>query len=57
MHIDRGEATIKIWLGNGEVAKSRGFRAHEINEIMRLVKKHRSDLKDAWHEHFNESNG
>ncbi len=29
VHIDRGEATIKVWLTHVEVAKSRGFRAHD----------------------------
>ncbi len=34
IHIDRADATIKVWLGSCEVAKSRGFRAHEINGII-----------------------
>ncbi len=29
VHIDRGEATIKIWLDSLEVAKSRSFRARD----------------------------
>ena len=33
IHIDRGDATIKVWLTVVEVAKSRGFRAHEINDL------------------------
>ena len=47
-----GEATIKVWLDSGEVAKSRGFRAHEINDILKMVEEHRSRLLEAWHEHF-----
>jgi hypothetical protein len=52
VHIDRGEATIKVWLDSGEVAKSRGFRAHEINDIVTLVDEHRVRLLEAWHEYF-----
>ena len=52
IHIDRGEATIKVWLDTGDVAKSRGFRAHEINAIVAMVEEHRSMLLETWHEYF-----
>ena len=52
VHIDRGEATIKVWLESCEVAKSRGFRAHEITAIVKLVEEHRETLTEAWHEYF-----
>lgn len=52
VQIDGGEATIKVWLAPVEVAKSRGFRAHEINAIVALVDEHRAKLLEAWHEHF-----
>lgn len=51
-HIDRGEATIKVWLDSGEVAKSRGFRAHEIGGILHMVTQHRAMLLEKWHEYF-----
>ena len=49
---DRGEATIKVWLKSGEVAKSRGFRAHEINDIVKMIDEHRAALLEAWNEYF-----
>ena len=52
IHVDRGEATIKLWLEPVEVAKSRGFRAHEIGGIVVLVEEHRARLVEAWHEYF-----
>jgi hypothetical protein len=52
IHVDRGEATIKVWLDSLEVAKSRGFRAHEIGDIVKLVDEHRARLLEAWHEYF-----
>ena len=52
VHIDRGDATIKVWLTDGEVAKSRGFRAHEINELLTMVAANRTRLLEAWHEYF-----
>jgi hypothetical protein len=52
VHVDRAEATIKIWLDSLEAAKSRGFRAHEINGIVAMVEQHRAALTEAWDEHF-----
>lgn len=52
IHVDRGDATIKVWLEPVEVAKSRGFRAHEINDVIALVADHRAALLEAWHEYF-----
>lgn len=52
VHIDRGEAAIKVWLETVEVAKSRGFRSHGINGIVAMVEEHRAHLLEAWHEYF-----
>ena len=47
-----GEATIKIWLESLDVAKSRGFRAHEIGGIVALVEAHRGAFVESWREYF-----
>lgn len=52
IHIDRDEATMKVWLGSLEVARSRGFRAHEINGIVAMVAEHQTALTEAWHGYF-----
>ncbi len=52
IHVDKGEATIKIWLESLEVTKSRGFRAHEISGIVKMVGKHRHLFREKWHEYF-----
>ena len=54
IHVDRGEATIKVWLDPVEVARSRGLRAHEIGSAVALVAEHRSRLSEAWHEFFDQ---
>lgn len=46
------DATIKIWLHTLEVAKSRGFRAHEIGGIVAMVEEHRAAFEESWHEYF-----
>jgi coproporphyrinogen III oxidase-like Fe-S oxidoreductase len=52
IHVDKGDATIKIWLETIQVAKSRGFRSHEINDIVKIVAGYRSLLLEKWHEYF-----
>jgi Domain of unknown function (DUF4160) len=52
VHIDKGDATIKIWLETLEVAKSRGFRAHEIGGIVVLVAAQQTMFLEKWHEYF-----
>ncbi|WP_375394907.1 DUF4160 domain-containing protein [uncultured Sphingomonas sp.] len=52
VHIDRSEATIKVWLDTLGVAKSRGFRAHEIGGIVAMVEEQRTAFLEAWHEYF-----
>ena len=49
---DRDEAMVKVRLEEVEVAKSRGFRTHEINGIVAMVAEHRETLLEAWHEYF-----
>lgn len=52
IHIDKGEATIKLWLHDMTVAKHRGFRAHEISGIIALATPYRAQFLEAWHEYF-----
>jgi hypothetical protein len=52
VHVDRGGATIKVWLESLDVAKSRGFRAHEIGGIVEMVEAHRDEFLEAWHGYF-----
>jgi hypothetical protein len=52
IHVDKGNATIKVWLDTLEVAKNRGFRAHEIAGIIAMVRDHQALLMEKWHEHF-----
>jgi Domain of unknown function (DUF4160) len=52
IHVDKGDATIKVWLENLEVAKSRGFRAHEISGIIQMITQNREMFTEKWHEYF-----
>lgn len=53
IHVERDDAYAKFWL-NPEVvlARSSGFRAHEINELRIIAVANRESFLRTWHEHF-----
>jgi hypothetical protein len=52
VHVERDDSEAKFWLDPVQLARSRGFRAHELNLLLALVIEHRAGLQEAWHEHF-----
>jgi hypothetical protein len=52
VHVDKGEASLKAWLKPVALARNLGFRAHELNVILTLVREHETALSEAWHEYF-----
>ncbi len=52
VHIDRDEATAKVWLHDGAVARSSGFSARELSVIRSIVLNNRTSLIEAWNGFF-----
>lgn len=52
VHIRRERALAKFWLDEVSLASSKGFAAHELRELERLVVKHRNKFLRSWNEHF-----
>ena len=52
VHIRRERALAKFWLAEVSLAASKGFAAHELREIERLVVLHRRRFLESWNEHF-----
>lgn len=52
VHIDKGNATAKIWLHDLSVARSVGFASHELRILQRLVTEHQTLLQEAWNAYF-----
>jgi hypothetical protein len=53
IHVKRDLLVVKFWLNPISLAKNRGFKDHEINQIQHLVEENRQFLLEAWHDHFN----
>lgn len=52
VHVDKAEATAKLWLEPAGFARQRGFRVKERNAILGILEEHREAMLEAWHEYF-----
>ena len=52
IHVKRDRQLVKFWLNPVSLAKNRGFADYELNQIARLVEKHRETLVEAWNDYF-----
>ena len=52
IHIEKGDKYAKFWLEPVCVARSKGFRDHELNEIAEIVQDNLNVLKGRWNEYF-----
>ena len=52
IHIKAGSDQAKFWLDPIELASNYGFKAHELNELNKIIQEHQKDLLEAWHEHL-----
>jgi hypothetical protein len=42
----------KFWLDPVQLAANYGFNGSELTEIERIIREHRDELLEAWHERF-----
>lgn len=52
VHVQEGRKLAKLWLSPVSVASSRHFAAHELTELLRIVRLHRVEFEEAWHGRF-----
>lgn len=52
VHIEKDDAYAKYWLKPIRLARSRGFRQHELTEIRKIVQKHEKLFVSHWNEFF-----
>lgn len=48
VHVGRGGSEAKFWVNPIALARSRGFRQHELSEIEAIVREYQGDLLGAW---------
>ncbi len=52
IHVKAGEDQAKFWLEPVIFAANYGFAARELNEIVRIIAEHQTELVGAWHVYF-----
>jgi len=53
IHVSREGAKAKFWLfPDVELAYNRGFDARTIKRLQEVVEQRRSELEEAWNDHF-----
>jgi hypothetical protein len=52
VHVKADSDQAKFWLDPIELAANYGFRAHDLNEIERIIFQNQAALLEAWDEHF-----
>lgn len=57
VHVTKAGAECKVWLGSLEIARARGFRDHELREILALLREHHARIMQAWHERLGHPQG
>jgi Domain of unknown function (DUF4160) len=56
IHVVKAEADAKFWLyPEVTVAYNHGFDARVQSELSRIIEARRTDIEEAWHEHFDSS--
>lgn len=54
IHVRKDRNLAKFWMvPDVQLAESYGFSAVELNKIRKIIDNRRSEIEDAWNEHFN----
>lgn len=52
IHVDKAGSSAKVWLKPVTLARSAGFRATEIGDILATVREHEDSFLEAWNGYF-----
>jgi hypothetical protein len=53
IHVERDDATTKLWIDPVRLQRSKGFSRAELAEIERLVQRNADYLLGSWNDYFN----
>jgi hypothetical protein len=52
VHVEGNDGAAKFWLRDVELASSRGYTRRQLEVVAEIVRSHRSEFLDRWHEFF-----
>ena len=56
VHVFKNGSECKVWMDDLTIAFNRGFRAHDVAEIRRMLSGRRTEIVAKWQEHERTSN-
>lgn len=54
IHVSKGGAVAKVWLETVELADIHGFNPNERRRILAIIRAHRIELLEHWHDYFDQ---
>ncbi len=51
VHVFKSGAECKVWMDDLTIAFNRGFKAHDISEISKILSSRRAEIVVKWEEH------
>jgi hypothetical protein len=54
IHVEKGDSYAKFWLKPISLARSKGFKNFELNEIYGIIESNQDLFEEKWHEHFSD---
>ena len=55
IHVESGGAHAKFWLKPVRLARSIGYRPHELSEIRSIIEQNATKIEEQWNEHFRDA--
>ncbi len=52
IHIEKGESYVRIEIESMKVTHRYKISSKEVNRLIKLVEQHKTELMEAWNEHF-----
>lgn len=52
IHVEKADASAKIWLQPIELENNYGFTSREMNQILRIVANNQNVLIQSWYDYF-----
>jgi hypothetical protein len=57
IHVEHDDCYAKFWVNPVALARSRGFKSHELTELRTIVQENARLFEEKWHEHLRDQGG
>lgn len=51
VHVKVGDGSCKVWIDTWKAVQKKGLKPHQVNKIIRILKKNEALIRGEWNEH------